>query len=57
MGAAQDMQIIRSLFENTMKAADIIGGDENFRKEIEKKLRQTGTNENQSPNRSVTGME
>jgi len=35
MGAAQDMQIIRSLFENTMKAADILGGDENFRKEIE----------------------
>jgi len=36
MGAAQDMQIIRSLFENTMKAIDIIGGDENFKKEIEK---------------------
>ena len=34
MGAAQDMQIIRSLFENTMKAADIIGGDESFRNEI-----------------------
>jgi alpha-L-fucosidase 2 len=36
MGAAEDMQIIRSLFENTMKAADILGGDENFKKEIEK---------------------
>lgn len=36
MGSAQDMQIIRSLFENTMKATDIIGGDEDFNMEIER---------------------
>ena len=36
MGASQDMQIIRSLFQNTMKAADILGGEEYFKKEIEK---------------------
>jgi alpha-L-fucosidase 2 len=36
MGAAQDMQIIRALFENTMKAADILGGEEVFKSEVEK---------------------
>jgi alpha-L-fucosidase 2 len=36
MGAAQDMQIIRSLFENTMKAADIIGGEGDFKNQLEK---------------------
>jgi len=36
MGAAQDMQIIRSLFLNTMKAAEILGGDDIFKNEVEK---------------------
>ncbi len=36
MGSAQDMQIIRALFENTMKAADILGGDDAFKTEVEK---------------------
>jgi len=34
MGSAQDMQIIRALFENTMKAAEILK-DNDFKKEIE----------------------
>jgi alpha-L-fucosidase 2 len=36
MGAAQDMQIIRSLFKNTMEAIDVLGQDKAFRQEIEK---------------------
>ncbi len=35
MGAAQDMQIIRSLFQNTMKAADILKEDSEFKKQVE----------------------
>ncbi|MDL2255748.1 glycoside hydrolase family 95 protein [Parabacteroides sp. OttesenSCG-928-K15] len=34
MGAAQDMQIIRALFKNTMAAIDILGEDKNFKQEI-----------------------
>ncbi|MDR3339583.1 MAG: glycoside hydrolase family 95 protein, partial [Candidatus Symbiothrix sp.] len=36
MGAAQDMQIIRSLFKNTMEAIDVLGQDKAFKQEIEK---------------------
>jgi alpha-L-fucosidase 2 len=36
MGAAQDMQIIRSLFKNTMQASDVLGRDRAFRREIAK---------------------
>jgi len=34
IGAAQDMQIIRSLFKNTMAVIDIIDEDKNFKEEI-----------------------
>lgn len=34
MGAAQDMQIIRSLFKNTMAAIDILGQDRDFKDTI-----------------------
>lgn len=34
MGSAQDMQIIRSLFKNTMATIDILGTDKEFKKEI-----------------------
>ncbi len=37
MGAAQDMQIIRSLFRNTMSAIDILCSDKEFRSEIKLK--------------------
>lgn len=37
VGAAQDMQVIRSLFKNTMAAIDILGEDEQFKSEIQKK--------------------
>lgn len=37
MGAAQDMQIIRSLFKNTMAAIDILNEDVEFKAEIQKK--------------------
>jgi alpha-L-fucosidase 2 len=36
LGAAQDMQIIRSLFKNTMSAIDILGQDKAFKQKIEK---------------------
>ena len=36
-GAAQDMQVIRSLFKNTMAAIDILGEDAQFKLEIQKK--------------------
>lgn len=34
IGAAQDMQIIRSLFKNTMAAIDLLGEDKTFKDEI-----------------------
>lgn len=33
-GAAQDMQIIRSLFKNTLAAIDIVGDEEDFKEEL-----------------------
>lgn len=38
IGSAQDMQIIRSLFENTIEASKILAGDEQFRNTVEKAL-------------------
>ena len=35
VGAAQDMQIIRSLFQNTMKTIDVLGEDAAFKTEVE----------------------
>lgn len=37
IGPAQDMQIIRSLFKNTMAAIDILGEDEKFKSRIAEK--------------------
>ncbi|WP_129699286.1 glycoside hydrolase family 95 protein [Parabacteroides goldsteinii] len=37
IGAAQDMQVIRSLFKNTMAAIDILDEDMQFKSEIQKK--------------------
>lgn len=37
MGSAQDMQVIRSLFKNTMATIDILGEDEDFKHEIQEK--------------------
>lgn len=37
MGAAQDMQVIRALFKNTMAAIDTLNDDQQFRAEIQTK--------------------
>lgn len=39
VGAAQDMQVIRSLFKNTMKAIDILKVDAEFKAQIEEKYK------------------
>ncbi len=39
MGAAQDMQVIRSLFKNTMAAIDILNEDKDFKSQIENKYK------------------
>ena len=38
VGAAQDMQIIRSLFNNTIKTIDVLGEDKEFRSQVVKAL-------------------
>lgn len=40
MGSAQDMQIIRALFKNTMQTIDILGEDKEFKNEVLKSYEQ-----------------